>query len=276
MIMSSRLTTTDKWKDSWFSNLKPNDKLLFLYLCDNCNNSGIIEYNPKIWSAETGIDIRGIEGALKGLASRIIWSIDYECIYIRNFLKHQRNIPINPTNKAHIAIIRGFESYSKKFNITNVDDFVNAGLEYAHENGGVSKGDQRGIEGGSKGDQSPPVIYSINNNTCYDNSSKRNIVDDTKRFYDEQILLSNGDTNYKAYVSLLFGDNKVTFRPLEGVLSIPKQLLYKEFLQLYQKYRANGVKLFDMTLELDNYKKNKDYKNLYQVLLSWLNRRIKK
>jgi len=267
--MAVRFTESEKWRDSWFSNLKPNEKLLFLYLCDNCNIAGIIEYNPKIWAVEIGWDRREIEGALMGLQSRIVWSKDQECIFIRNFLKHQKNHPLNTKNKAHIGILRLFQRYSEKFGIDDVMDY----LEHCGNN--ESKGDQRGYEGGSKGDQRGTGIGIGIHRGIKKESSKLSVTEAARKFYDEQLSLSDGDENYRTYVNFLFGDDKITFRPLENVLSIKKQLLYKEFRQLLPKYKAAGLKLFNMTQELDNYSKAK-YTSLYHVMLSWLNRRTSK
>jgi hypothetical protein len=127
--MSYRLTNTEKWNDSWFCSLKPIDKLLFLYLCDNCNLAGFIEFNSKKWAFDLGTDKKNIEGGLKGVQRGIIWSSDLECIYIRNFLKHQKNYPFNEKNKAHLSILRLFSSYSYKFNIQNVNEFIEGGCK---------------------------------------------------------------------------------------------------------------------------------------------------
>ena len=43
--MAYRFTDTNKWHDAWFSSLKPLEKLLFNYLCDNCDIAGFIEIN---------------------------------------------------------------------------------------------------------------------------------------------------------------------------------------------------------------------------------------
>ena len=150
--MAYRFTNTEKWSDAWFSSLKPMDKLLFIYLCDNCDIAGFIEFIPKRWSSDIGTDKRGIEEGLKGVQRGIVWSKDKDCIYLKNFLKHQKNIPLNEVNKAHIGIIKRFIVYSEKFDIQNINEF---------------------IEGASKGDQSPSGIgngIGIGNN---DNENKK-------------------------------------------------------------------------------------------------------
>lgn len=123
-IMAYRFTNTEKWRDAWFIDLSANEKLLFMYLCDNCDIAGFIEYNPKLWAFETGTDKKTIEGALKGLTRGLILSKDKTAIYIRNFLKHQKNIELNPDNNAHKGILKRFQLYALKFDIQDVNKFI--------------------------------------------------------------------------------------------------------------------------------------------------------
>jgi hypothetical protein len=136
--MAYRFTNTDKWNDSWFSELKPIEKLLFIYLCDNCDIAGFIEINMKRWSADIDITKSQIEGALKGLERGLIYSELKDCIFIIKFIKHQKNLPINPNNQAHKGIISRFDNYSLKFNFEDYNNFIegaNKGLRSPIGNG---------------------------------------------------------------------------------------------------------------------------------------------
>ncbi|MDI9605933.1 MAG: hypothetical protein QM305_11550, partial [Bacteroidota bacterium] len=101
--MAYRFTNTEKWEDSWFSSLKQIEMLLFLYLCDNCDIAGFAEVNLKRWASDLNSNPDTIEGALKGLHRGIIISKEGDAIYLRTFLKHQKNLPINTNNKAHVG-----------------------------------------------------------------------------------------------------------------------------------------------------------------------------
>jgi hypothetical protein len=145
--MAYRYTNTEKWNDSWFSNLKPNEKLLFIYLYENCDIAGFVELNIKRWSTDLGYDKKIIEGALKGLQRGLIHSNLNDCIYIRTFLKHQKNLPLNPEkNMAHRGIIKRFDVYKNKFNIQNIIEFIEGGSKglgspYGNGNGnGIGNG----------------------------------------------------------------------------------------------------------------------------------------
>lgn len=123
--MAYRFTNTDKWNDSWFSDLKQFEKLLFMYLCDNCDIAGFIEININRWSSDLGSSKDTILGAIEGLSRGLIISESKDCIFIRNFLKHQKNLPLNEKNNAHLGIIKKFDYYKNKFNIENIDTFIN-------------------------------------------------------------------------------------------------------------------------------------------------------
>lgn len=131
--MAYRFTDTNKWNDKWFLDLRPVEKLLFNYLCDNCDCSGFIEVNQKKWSDEIGYNKRDIEGALEGLARGLFYSLDNEIIYLRTFLKHQKHYPLNPKDNFYKGIINRFENYRHRFEIQDIDEFITRGLQGAFE-----------------------------------------------------------------------------------------------------------------------------------------------
>ena len=145
--MAYRYTDTNKWGDSWFVNLRPIEKVLFEYLRDNCDIAGFIEVNVKQWANIIGSNQRDIEGALKGLSRGFIYSKSNDCIYLRTFLKHQKNLPLDPQkNPAHKGIIKRFDNYAYKFDIENVYEFIEGALK------GLSRGigNGNGIDNNNK------------------------------------------------------------------------------------------------------------------------------
>ena len=143
--MAYRFTNTDKWRDAWFSELKPIEKLLFNYLCDNCDIAGFIEITIKKWSMDIGADKSQIEGALKGLARGLIYSNTNDCLFIKNFLKHQKNLPINQNNKAHLGIIYRFEAYKNKFGFENYNELIEGACKGLQSPSGIGIGNDIGI-----------------------------------------------------------------------------------------------------------------------------------
>lgn len=136
--MAYRYTNTDKWADEWFSGLKPLAKLLFMYLCDQCDIAGFIEINEKKICFDTGLDKQGMAKAMKEISGRLVKSGDGRFLYITNFIKHQKNLPLNPNNSAHRGIIARLEHNLELFGCQAVEDFL-----------------KRGFKGASKGLQSP-------------------------------------------------------------------------------------------------------------------------
>ena len=126
--MAYRFTDTDKWSDNWFIDLTPSEKLLFIYLCDNCDIGGFFEVSLKKLSFDLGINQRGLQGALKGLARGFVWSDDHSVLFLRNFLKHQKNTPLTPANKAHLGIIRRFQKYADRFDLDVLSEAVKIDL----------------------------------------------------------------------------------------------------------------------------------------------------
>lgn len=111
----SRFTDPNKWhKDKWFRKLKPIDKLVFLYLIDNCDIAGFWEKDIDMMAYSIGVDEEDIEGALEGLSKSIIIIDDW--VWIKHFIRHQKNLPLNPKNNAHKGIIRILKAQSKRFN----------------------------------------------------------------------------------------------------------------------------------------------------------------
>ena len=127
--MSYRYTDTNKWKDGWFCSLKPEEKLLFNFLCDNCDIAGFIEYTPAIWAISIGYPQDKIIGALKGLERGLLWGICGDIFYIRNYLKHQKNTPLNENNPAHKGIFKIFANYSHKFDNELFEKIYEAALK---------------------------------------------------------------------------------------------------------------------------------------------------
>ncbi len=109
--MTKRFTETNKWEDKWFRSLGRAEKLLFVFICDKCSIGGFWEIDTELAAFFTGLDESSVQGALKGLqrAYKQVGSI----LWLKNFLKHQGNLPLNPQNPAHRGIIRDFTSHSE-------------------------------------------------------------------------------------------------------------------------------------------------------------------
>jgi hypothetical protein len=72
-----------------------------------------------------------VKGALKGLYSRIIYSGDGKYLFLRNFVKHQKNFPLNEKNPAHRGIIKLLEEKLQTFNLQTINDYFQSPMQGA-------------------------------------------------------------------------------------------------------------------------------------------------
>lgn len=110
-----RLVETDRWKDSFFVELHPNAKLLLSYMYDNCNEAGFIDLNWVIWSSQLNMQQEFIKTSLIALSSLLV-SDKKKKLFIKDFLKHQRKLPLIKGNEESELIIEKLQSNLKKFN----------------------------------------------------------------------------------------------------------------------------------------------------------------
>lgn len=119
--MAYRFTDTSKWDDEWFIDLTKDEKLLFFYLIDNCDIGGFMELSTRKLSFNTGLSDVEVKVSLKGLERGFILSKDKRVLFLKNFIKHQKNLPLNRQNKAHKGIFTRFENYKDKFEIDLIE-----------------------------------------------------------------------------------------------------------------------------------------------------------
>lgn len=115
-----RFTETDKWGDPWFRKLPAAHKLVFIFLIENCNNAGFYEFDLDHVAYLTGMKTEHVEGAMKGL-TRAFRQVEH-WVWIKNFLRHQKNDVLNPDNAAHRQIIGLLRGQQERFK--GVEDFV--------------------------------------------------------------------------------------------------------------------------------------------------------
>lgn len=147
--MAYRFSDTSKWADEWFVDLTPHEKLLFMYLCDNCDIAGFYEVSTRKVTFDIGLSPEDVVGAFKGLQRGYILSTDKKVIFLKNFIKHQKNLPLNGRNKSHKGILSRFENYKSKF-LVDLVLLVNNGIspEQPPEGKPLERGTGNGIGNG--------------------------------------------------------------------------------------------------------------------------------
>ena len=109
--MAFKFTNDKKWDDVWFSQLTMEEKVMFIYLCDKCDIAGFLEINEKIASIQTGVD--DVRGTIESLSKSVLYKDGY--VWIKKYLKHQKNLPINLRNGAHKAIVKAIAEHIDRF-----------------------------------------------------------------------------------------------------------------------------------------------------------------
>jgi hypothetical protein len=67
----------------------------------------------------------------KGLARGLVFSENEECIFIKNFIKHQKNAPLNENNTVHRGIIKRLNEYAERFGVQDISNFIDGKIEGA-------------------------------------------------------------------------------------------------------------------------------------------------
>jgi hypothetical protein len=93
--MTERSIDTAIWSDSWFQELTPPQKLLFIYLWTNprCSSAGIYEVSVRSISFDIGLPQEVIPELLEGLSPKVCWYPQHSLIWVKNFLRRQTRSP---------------------------------------------------------------------------------------------------------------------------------------------------------------------------------------
>ena len=108
--MAKRFTDTEKWKKPFIRNLKASYKLLWLYVCDDCDHSGIWQVDIEVAEIRIGEKLDG-KKAIQFFGDKIILLDGGAKWFIPSFIEFQYPSGLNENNKAHIGIIKNLERY---------------------------------------------------------------------------------------------------------------------------------------------------------------------
>ena len=114
-----RFTDTCKWDDPWFRALTGIQKLIFLYVIDRCNNAGFWEKDDDSLAFHAKLTAEQIEEAWHGLNRGLITAGGW--VWVRRFLRHQKNENLSSENPAHKQIIALLGEQQERF--AKVDEF---------------------------------------------------------------------------------------------------------------------------------------------------------
>lgn len=147
-MAKKRQTVVAKWDDVWFMGLSPQAKLVWLYLCDQCDHVGIYEYNAVLLRVRIGFtECENLDPIFEELADKIEWFVGYKKLWLRNFINIQYGelATGDKISSIHATVLRelskyvndeaipvGFQSFIK--NLSPKIGRVQVGYKYPNKN----------------------------------------------------------------------------------------------------------------------------------------------
>tara|TARA_R100000278_G_scaffold15988_3_gene16328 strand:- start:2436 stop:3104 length:669 start_codon:yes stop_codon:yes gene_type:complete len=108
--MAKRMTDTDKWKKRFVRELKPQHKLLWFYILDDCNHAGIWEVDIDVASIRVGFDLSGDD--LPNLFGEKVIEFDGgDKWFLPDFIDFQYG-ELNPNSNVHKSVIALLDKYN--------------------------------------------------------------------------------------------------------------------------------------------------------------------
>ena len=197
---------------------------MFMYLCDMCDIAGFLEINKMLVTLQTGIE--DIDGTIKSLSKSVIYNDGY--IWIKKYIKHQKNLPINLKNGAHKAIVNSISEHIDRFpeifEVLPVSDSATIKSEL--------------LGGGGGGASPPPIGKGIGkdkgNTVTADTPQNESLITRLyKYFVGEENLMGEGVTT---------GTRKILAEAI-GIMDVEEWRIYCEA-RLDDEFKAAPNKFF--------------------------------
>ena len=109
--MAKRFTDTEKWKKPFIRGLQGAYKLLWLYICDDCDHAGIWQVDIDVAQIRIGEKI-DLNEAIKIFEDKIIIFDKGNKWFIPSFVEFQYPSGLNPENRSHNSVIILLEKYN--------------------------------------------------------------------------------------------------------------------------------------------------------------------
>jgi hypothetical protein len=193
-----RFTETTKWDDPWFLDLTGTQKLLFMYCCDKCDNSGVIDASPRKVMFDLNIDI-DFDKEMKSLDSRIE-KLESGKYWIKGFINYQFG-KLKEASNLHKNVINLLEQNGIYDRIFNPSSTLDKGYMIGPSKGkGIVKVNEKGKEGIAKGNN-----YTDEFETAWISFGKYGVKKKAFEYWqkltiEQQISVTNAIPSYKECV----------------------------------------------------------------------------
>ena len=111
--MAKRFTDTEKWKKPFIKNLKCCYKLLWLYICDDCDHAGVWQVDIDVARLRIGEEINE-QDAIKFFEDKIQPFDNGTKWFIPSFIEFQYPSGLSDQNRAHVGILKTIQKYQLK------------------------------------------------------------------------------------------------------------------------------------------------------------------
>ena len=108
--MAKRMTDTDKWKKRFLRELKPQHKLLWFYILDDCNHAGIWDVDIEVASIRIG-ETLVYDMLPQEFLNKIEIFDNGDKWFIPDFIEFQYG-ELNPNSNVHKSVIALLEKYN--------------------------------------------------------------------------------------------------------------------------------------------------------------------
>lgn len=127
--VKKRFTDILKWEKEWFLSLEINDKLVWLYLLDNCDEAGLWNVNWRLCSMLTGVPLTECP---KALEHQLVETNHDKVVYIKDFMEFQYPDFLSKKSSMIIMCIKRLIKYG----VIQQEDFDNAQNQSGNQSAG--------------------------------------------------------------------------------------------------------------------------------------------
>ena len=154
--MPKRFTDSGLWEEDWFLSLAPVEMLLWMYMKDKCDYTGLWKVNKTQFAQITKARNINLEGFLKKVnkgKERLI-QISEDKWFLAGFIKFQYGGVMNENNRFHKSILKKLSDYGITINDGEVT-FKREGVDTLSEGVDRDKVKVKVIKEGGMGEEKP-------------------------------------------------------------------------------------------------------------------------
>ena len=157
--MAKRFTCSEKWRDRWFRQLAPFEKLAWLFMVDNCDIAGVIDLDEDLATFQIGWDEFDWRNFIDTNPTHFE-RLKSGKIFITKFVSFQQKLPLNEANNAHSGIISRLGQYGLSDRFQIIEKTEKSDKVLTRGSGGATQPPCKG-KGRGKGKEVPNKLREL-------------------------------------------------------------------------------------------------------------------